>query len=111
MIYALSLQYRSVPNEQQWNLIDSSLDQAVERILNQPAFRQMVRNEGTKGLADKIVAGTGALTEAYMKAARQVGQHGVQNQAAPQPSKEEKIDFWRQQEDPAAAPQGPALHL
>lgn len=111
MIYALSLQYRGVPDAQQKSLIDKSLDTAVERIMNKPAFQQMVRNEGATGLAAKIVEGTEALTEAYMKAARQLEQPQAQNQQGPQPSREEKIDFWRRQEDPAAAPENPGLQL
>lgn len=101
VVYAMSLQYRGVPWEKQAKLLEQdALNTAVEKIRVHPAFRKMVENEGAAGLAAKIVQGTSVLTDAYMNAANQVAHPDGQPQRAPARSNEEKIEFWRDQENP-----------
>ena len=91
------------PEKQAEQLKPEKLDAAVKRILKQPAFRQMVRNEGLEGLADKLVQGSGALTDAYMKAARQVEEPQAQGEA-PKTTLEQKKEFWANRESPVREP-------
>ena len=99
-IVALSMEHQNVPPEKQAEqLKPEKLDSAVKRILKQPAFRQMVRNEGLAGLADKLVQGSGALTDAYMKATRQVEDPQARGEA-PKTTPEQKKAFWANRENP-----------
>ena len=110
MIYAMSLQYRGIPEDTQADLMEEEpLNKAVENIRRNPVFRKMVENEGPGGLAKKIVQGASALSEAYMKASSQVAQPEADREPAPQRTNEEKIEFWRKQENPGKTEDAPHL--
>lgn len=108
IIYAMSLQFKGVPEEKQEKLLeDEHLNAAVEKIRSDPAFKKMVRNEGASGLADKIIEGTSRLTDAYMKASEQI--RNPQAGKQPQRTNQQKIEFWR--DSPSPAKDEPAQHV
>ena len=108
IIYAMSLQFKGVPEEKQEKLLEEEhLNAAVEKIRSDPAFKKMVRNEGASGLADKIIEGTSRLTEAYMKASEQI--RNPQAGKQPQRTNQQKIEFWR--DSPSPAKDEPAQHV
>ena len=98
-IAALSLEHKNVPPEKQGELLDpKKLEPALKKLMEQPAFRQMVKNEGLEGLADKLVQGPAALTDVYMKAVRQT-EPQAQEQSS-QITPEQRKQFWAQRESP-----------
>ena len=109
IIYAMSLQYKGVPEERQKELIEDNdnLKNAVAKIRRNTVFRQMAKDLGANGLADKIIEGTSALTEAYMDAAEKVENTKVKN--APKRTNEQKIEFWR--DKPAPDKTEPVQHV
>lgn len=100
IIYAMTLQYKGIPEEKQEKLLEEEhLNSAVEKIRSDPAFKKMVRNEGAAGLTDKIIEGTSFLTDAYMKASEQIKNPQAGKQ--PQRTNQQKIEFWRDSPSPA----------
>ena len=99
-IVALSLAHQNVPPEKQAEQLEpEKLEAAIRKIMKEPSFRRMVKNEGLEGLADKLVQGPGALTDAYSKAVRQVEEPQAQGKA-PKLDAEQKKEFWANRESP-----------
>jgi len=73
-IAALSLENSGFSFEKQASLMEgkAGYERAVKRIMKDPAFLQMMSNEGNSGIADKILQGGDALTASFLKAQRQV---------------------------------------
>ena len=99
-IVALSLQYRNVSPEKQQELMKpEKLGPALKQVMEQPAFKQMVKNEGLEGLGARLVGGTASLTDAYMKAVKQVEDPQAKVDAS-QRTMAEREEFWRKAQSP-----------
>ena len=85
------------------NPLYPELEEELARTAEEPAaFRSAVEYtecEGLEGLADKLVQGPGALTDAYSKAVRQVEEPQAQGKA-PKLDAEQKKEFWANRESP-----------
>ena len=110
-ILGMSMEFKKLPIEKQKAMMESGkFETALQQIREQPAFRRMVKNEGLDGLADRLVNGTAALTDAYRKAAKELE---TLEAGGPQPkgksakaeaseiSMDDRMKFWEQREGPA----------
>ena len=69
ILYAKSVERDNLPFEEQEKLLEKErLNKAIEGIMKQPSFRQMVKNEGVEGLAQKLIQGGEYIQEAYRQA-------------------------------------------
>ncbi len=73
-IVSLSLEKSGYSAEKQEALLGNSKSyrRTLDKVMSDPAFLRMMSNEGEKGIADKMIQGKEALTEAFEKAQRQV---------------------------------------
>ena len=78
-IIGMSLAHGNKSFEEQKKYLDTEkLNQTVEQVKNDPAFRRMMENEGVLNIADKIIAGNSSLTDSFIRAKDQLAMEAEQ---------------------------------
>ena len=100
LMYAMTVAHQTAdPEEQKKRLTPNRMDMGILYIRNQTAFKQMVKNEGAKGVADAIAEGHGKFTDAYVKGANDAARknHEEPGKNPRDMTMEEKGEVWKNQ--------------
>ena len=99
-IYNMMMWQKKLPKDKQeeW-LEEDRMENNLQIIQNQPIFKRMMQNEGTKNISRYLAEGGGQLTDAFIRASNQVAQEAgqAQQKTLAESTEKEKAEIWTKQ--------------